>query len=181
MKEPGATPVAPGSARTEAPAGAPDEIRVLSYFFAFFFFDFLKPTLPALGSYGRCASCICFVELALSTGESVTAVEPAALAGSDKDDEAGGGEEHLAKVRVHDRDPSLVGRSAMNDPRSGAGWNGGAKLSRQTGDRAPPGRTGRRQGGRPRRLLRSPTRTERDPHPELKSNPAEALPSAAEF
>jgi hypothetical protein len=30
-------------------------------------------------------------------------------------------------------------------------------------------------------LLRSPTRTERDPHPELKSNPAEALPSAAEF
>jgi len=54
------------------------------YFFAFFFFDFLKPTLPALGSYGRWASCIWFVELALSTGESVTAVEPAALAGSDR-------------------------------------------------------------------------------------------------
>ena len=52
-----------GLARTDgacAPGGP-----VLSYFFAFFFFDFLKPTLPALGSYGRWASCICFVVLAL--------------------------------------------------------------------------------------------------------------------
>jgi len=57
-------------------------------------------------------------------------------------------------------------------------WTG---ISRQTGDRAPPGRTGRRQGGRPRRLLRSPRWTERDPHPELKSDPAEVLPSTAEF
>ena len=49
----GSNPVAPGpSAITTGQAFcAPDD----SYFFAFFFFDFLKPTLPALGSSGRWA------------------------------------------------------------------------------------------------------------------------------
>jgi|RhiMetdeSRZDD1v2_1073273.scaffolds.fasta_scaffold2060260_1 hypothetical protein len=79
-EKPGAT--CPGLAQAEA-ALAPGEPYF--FFFAFFFFDCLKPTPPGFSFRGCWAICIgAGVDVDFSSGESVTAVEPAAWADSDK-------------------------------------------------------------------------------------------------